>query len=205
MYGKRNPDETRRHLLEAAYEEIHRVGFQAASLGRILERTGVTKGALYHHFPNKKALGYAVVDEVIRAQLHAGWVVPLRSADDPVDGIIRVLSERAAEMGDHLVQLGCPLNNLAQEMAPVDEGFRRRIEALFHLWRGGIAEALRRGQREGRVREDRVAEDCALYIVSSIEGCVGAAKSAQDRRVLIACSGGLLDYLEGLRRGEGHG
>ncbi|MES9896325.1 MAG: TetR family transcriptional regulator, partial [Candidatus Thiodiazotropha endolucinida] len=40
-------DATRRSLLEAAYEEIHRFGFQSASLNAILERTGVTKGALY--------------------------------------------------------------------------------------------------------------------------------------------------------------
>jgi len=52
---------TRRKILESAFHEIHRNGFQAASLNPILERTGVTKGALYHHFPNKQTLGYAVL------------------------------------------------------------------------------------------------------------------------------------------------
>jgi len=57
------PD-TRSKILFAAYKEIHLHGFQAASLNNILAHTGVTKGALYHHFPNKTELGYAVIDEV---------------------------------------------------------------------------------------------------------------------------------------------
>ena len=71
--------ETRHNLLEAAFDEIHRTGFQAASLHRILRRTGLTKGALYHHFPNKLALGYAVVDELLGPYLEQNWLAPLRS------------------------------------------------------------------------------------------------------------------------------
>jgi hypothetical protein len=43
--GKRNPDQTRHTLLQAAFEEIHQQGFQAASLETILATAGVTKGA----------------------------------------------------------------------------------------------------------------------------------------------------------------
>src|SRR6202044_3625075 len=61
----RDPERTRERLLRAASREIYRSGFQSASLDRILVSAGVTKGALYHHFENKEALGYAVVEEVI--------------------------------------------------------------------------------------------------------------------------------------------
>ena len=57
MATQRDPGRTRQHLLEAAFQEIYKVGFQAASLQTILSNAGVTKGALYHHFKNKKALG----------------------------------------------------------------------------------------------------------------------------------------------------
>ena len=62
---RRNPDRTRERLLEAGFVEIYSRGFQPAGLDAIVERAGVTKGALYHHFPGKHALGYAVLDEVI--------------------------------------------------------------------------------------------------------------------------------------------
>ena len=58
----RQPDLTRQRILEASFAEIHRQGFQAASVANILTTTGLTKGALYHHFPSKKDLGLAVID-----------------------------------------------------------------------------------------------------------------------------------------------
>ena len=80
----RNPMQTRRAILQAAYENIHRQGYQAAGLSDILAATGVTKGALYHHFPNKAALGYAVVDEVLKAYVETWWLEPIEDTEDPV-------------------------------------------------------------------------------------------------------------------------
>ena len=74
---KREPDITRQKILEAAYEEIHRCGFQAASMNDILRKAGVTKGALYHHFSGKKDLGYAVLEEIIGVRLYEQWMMPV--------------------------------------------------------------------------------------------------------------------------------
>ncbi len=79
----RQPDITREKLLTAAFEEMYRRGFQAASLDTILAQAGVTKGALYHHFPDKAALGYAVVDEVVRGLLLDRWLGLLDPSEDP--------------------------------------------------------------------------------------------------------------------------
>ena len=76
----RAPDVTREKLLNAAFEEMYLRGFQAASLDTILARAGVTKGALYHHFPDKAALGYAVVDEVIRQPVLEAYLGRLRQS-----------------------------------------------------------------------------------------------------------------------------
>src|SRR6202041_3327316 len=65
----RDPERTRGRLLQAAFQEMHRSGFRSADLDAILAAAGVTKGALYYHFDNKKALRYAVVDEVIASNL----------------------------------------------------------------------------------------------------------------------------------------
>ncbi|MCD4689472.1 MAG: TetR/AcrR family transcriptional regulator, partial [Desulfuromonadaceae bacterium] len=77
MKLSRNSDHTRQTILDAAAQEIHLHGFQAASLSRILATTGLTKGALYHHFPNKQALGYAVLEEDILVRGRAIWISPL--------------------------------------------------------------------------------------------------------------------------------
>lgn len=195
---RRAPDATRQRLLGRAFEEIHRHGFRAASLDSILADAGVTKGALYHHFGNKAELGYAVVDEVVRPIVEQGWRRVLEAAD-PVDAAIRLIRDRLKSGGEAALALGCPFNNLAQEMSPVDEGFRRRLAAILEDWRDATAKALRRGQRTGAVRRDVDARTAAVFIIAGVEGCIGMAKAAGSREVLEAGFRGLIDYLEHLR------
>ena len=200
---KRKPDETRHKLLEAAFGEIYRNGFRAASLDSILSNTGVTKGALYHHFPTKADLGYAVVDELIHRMIVERWVVPLGSIEDPIDGLIALLSCHSEDEVNTFCEKGCPLNNLAQEMSPVDEGFRLRLDALFSLWRGSVADALRRGQASGRVRQDIDADSVACFFVASMEGSAGLAKTGHDPEVLKHCRNTMIDYLRTLKTPQG--
>ncbi len=195
----RNPDLTRKTLLEAAYLEIQRNGFQAASLTDILSHTGLTKGALYHHFPNKLALGYAVIDDVIREEIVNYWINPLAVHENPIDSLLGILQQVAQNMGQQCMQSGCLLNNLAQEMSLVDEGFRQRINNIYIDWRGAISQALMKGQHNHSVRSEINPHTAATFIVAGIEGCVGMARNANDINLLFECGEGLTHYLATLR------
>ncbi len=194
---RRNPDLTRRRLLEAAFGEIHVWGFQAASLDKILSKAGVTKGALYHHFGNKRELGYAVVEDLIRGRVLENWVRPLDQADNPIDGLLAAIAREGRE--PLVERLGCPLNNLSQEMSPLDEGFRQRLEKVFQEWRQGIADCLHRGQEKGQVRIDVDPMETATFFLASLEGCISLAKSAGSQDLFTSCQAGLAKYVEGLR------
>ncbi|MFF4696036.1 ScbR family autoregulator-binding transcription factor [Streptomyces chattanoogensis] len=54
---------TRRLILEAAASVFDDRGYDRATIAEVLERAGVTKGALYFHFASKEALALAVLDE----------------------------------------------------------------------------------------------------------------------------------------------
>lgn len=54
---------TRRKILNAAIDVFGEVGYSAAGWGTIIERTGMTKGALYHHFDSKESLASAIIEE----------------------------------------------------------------------------------------------------------------------------------------------
>ncbi len=190
---------TRQVILEAAYEEIHARGFQGASLSKILSSTSVTKGALYHYFPTKLELGYAVVDEILADHIQQMWVQPLLEADDPITAFKHVIMQSGEEITEEDIQCGCPLNNLAQEMAPVDEGFRSRVEAVYRSWRKGIESALLKGQENGCVNKDINVVSVATMVVASLEGCMGLAKNSQSKKVLFQCGRSVVDYLESLR------
>jgi len=196
----REPDVTRDKLLKAAFEEIYRRGFQAASLDTILARAKVTKGALYHHFPDKAALGYAVVDEVVKGLLLERWLGLLdQFAGDPLTALQRTIQHRASHPGPHEIELGCPLNNLAQEMSPLDERLRRAINATFEAWKDGFARALAQGQAKGTVRRDVDARQVAGFVVAAIEGSTSLAKSAQSASMQRSNLRLLSQFLDSLR------
>ena len=54
---------TRRKILDAAVDVFTEVGFAAADRGAIIERTGMTKGAFYHHFDSMESLASAIIDD----------------------------------------------------------------------------------------------------------------------------------------------
>lgn len=59
---------------------------------------------------------------------------------------MQALLQSKAAINERTMLLGCPLNNLMQEMSPVDETFRIRLNALFQDWVDVVAAALKRGQ-----------------------------------------------------------
>jgi TetR/AcrR family transcriptional repressor of nem operon len=193
----RNPQRTRERLLQAAFQEIHKSGFRGTDLETILRAAGVTKGAMYHHFASKEALGYAVVDEIIARITREKWLWPLQNAKNPIDALIGIIQSTSLRPAD--LCCGCPLNNLAQEMSPLDEGFRRRTATIFGDWQSAIATALRNGKQRKMVRNDVDPDEAAAFLLATYEGYSSLAKSFQDVARLQAGEKTMIRYLESLR------
>lgn len=60
---KRNPEVTKRSILDAAISEFSTFGLGGARVDRIAERAGANKRMLYHYFGNKDALFLAALEE----------------------------------------------------------------------------------------------------------------------------------------------
>ncbi|MDT8387577.1 MAG: TetR/AcrR family transcriptional regulator [Thiogranum sp.] len=200
--SERNPDQTRTRILEAAFLEMYRNGFQGMRVDDVLTETGLTKGALYYHFPNKQALGYAVVDEVLLPTIESIWLQPIRNAEDPFKGLISVIEQMPEGKPPEMLQYGCPLNNLAQEMSPLDEGFRERLDHVFGVWRGVMRTALEDAQDRDVLRADVDCDETATFILAAVEGCIGMAKNTQNVETLKRCNRGLIQFLLSLTRTE---
>src|SRR3984885_6776586 len=197
----RDPERTRGLLLQAAFQEIYRSGYRSADLDAILDAAGVTKGALYYHFDDKEALGYAVLDEVMLSDLHQKWVQPLRNAKNPIDALVRIVQSESLKRED--IQRGCPLLNLSQEMSGLEEGFRRRTARLFRDWHDAVAGALRAGQKRGLVRSDIDANETATFLIATYEGYVVLTKTSQDPRLMQSGQRRVSGHLESLRPARG--
>ncbi len=194
------PEDTRGRILKAAFEEFYRNGFQGGSLNHIVDAAGTTKGALFHYFAGKNDLGYAVVEEVIRPYMKARWLDTLASSIDPIADLKRAMQSFAQEeVAKRGIVNGCPLNNLAQEMSPLDEEFRKRIERVYTDWRDGLEAAFTRGMKSGKVRKDISPRNVAALVVAVLEGMIGTAKNAQSAEPLKEAGAAFFEYLDSLK------
>jgi len=186
---------TRTRLLLAAFREIYRCGFQAAAVAEILSDTGLTKGALYHHFPSKHALGLAVIDEVIQGYLAKNIFEPLEEAPHPAHALLAILEQRKYAKDDESTARGCPLNNLVQEMSPIDADFREHLSRVLGRWESALRVALMKAKEAGEVRADVDCEAAALFILAAWEGCFSVAKSRQSASLFRECLTQLQGYV----------
>ena len=195
---RRSADQTRARLLDAAFDELHQLGYRAMRLDSLLDRLGLTKGALYHHFASKAELGHAVIDERLRPWVEAMWR-PVLGAADVVDAAITLCRQLTAERCDDVSASGCPLTSLMHELQDEPAALLSRLQALIEDWYRGIVHGLRQGQANGTVRRDVDAEDTAAFILSAIEGSGGLAGSVGGRTFQHAAMRGLIDYLQSLK------
>ena len=189
----------RQRILGAAFAEFYRNGFQGGSLNHIVETAGATKGALFHHFAGKQELGYAVVDEIISPLLMQRWLDPLTDSTNPIIELKRAFRQFVKEDIESGAWLqGCPLNNLAQEMSPLDEGFRTRIDNLYGLWRRRLATAVAAGIKAGKIRKSIAPKNVAALVVAAQMGIWGTAKNSQDADLMRQSGEAVCEYLDGL-------
>ncbi len=195
----RDPKGTRALLVENAFHEIHAHGYAGASLERILASSGVTKGALYHHFKSKADLLHAVINDAIRPMIAERWMKPLAGTDDPIRAMAESTRAIMMDATPEELRCGCPLNNLSQELAGTDEEFRKHLDRVAHDWRAEIQAVFERGQRAGNVRGDVDCAAIATLVFATYQGLIGSVKTSRDQESVAAGLSMFLDLLEGLR------
>jgi AcrR family transcriptional regulator len=79
-------EQTRKRLVSVASKLFGEHGYEATPIELVLERAAISKGALYHHFGNKRQL-YEAVLEAIEADLARATVEAAGKATDPVEGL----------------------------------------------------------------------------------------------------------------------
>ena len=190
-------EQTRQNILTVAADEIHQHGFKATSLSVILNRCEISKGALYHHFTSKMDLGYAVFEEVYTPMFLGVWQSPL-SVKDPIEGLCDFLTTMTEQMSCSEVVCGCPLNNLCEEMANVDEGFRLRILSMQEQLNQLIVEALEKISDD--LRAELAFSQIGYFIVATLNGATNLSKSSRNKELFQQVIAELCLYIRALKK-----
>lgn len=176
-----DPEGMRRRVLDVAAEAFQQAGYHATGMHDLMRQAGVTGGALYHHFPTKKALALAVIAERVAVQVQETWIDPVQAAPSAAEGVHAVMTHIAAGLDARGAVSGCPLNNLALELSLSDPDFRAGIQAVFTRWRAALAAKL---GADGHADP----EDLAAFVVAAYSGAMAMAKADQASGALTACA-----------------
>lgn len=178
----------RRKILDVAMDAFQASGYHSTSTHEVMRLAGVTSGALHHHFPTKKSLGLAVIQDGVARAIERTWIQPLVSARTATAGILTVFDQVAESIEANGKVLGCPLNNLSLELAAApDADFRVALHAVFEHWHSAIEEKLRADQVDGYL--ERIdPKSLAVLVIGTYSGAMTMAKASQSSAPLRACA-----------------
>ena len=116
----------------------------------------------------------------------------------PLDALLQLL-DQVQGWDEESVRLGCPLNNLMQEMSAVDEEFRLHLTAIVTRWQSRVEALLQLAQARGQLLPAVDCHAAALFIVAAWEGCVSVAKNMRSMPVFVASIEQLKCYIRQLQ------
>lgn len=190
----RDPEKTRAQILDAAFLQIYHHGVNGVGVRELASKADVTIGAFFHYFPTKNHVVYAIIDEIIHAGIIDRWIKPLAAAKNPLQGILKCFKNTFENWPDELVALGCPLNNLTQELS--DQQIQDKTKAVLRDWIEKTRIHLKRAQDEGYLREDVDTQELAEFIVTFQEGTFAMGKAMNDRRIFDSMAKNLKRHLD---------
>ena len=163
----RDPERSRRAILDAARDEFVEHGYTGARTGRIAKAAEVPQGLIYHYFESKEVLFDAVMEDAV-APYFGGMLDMLQSADSPDLGLLERSVRRYFEfLRDHpgvtrLLAWWMADQAWADKPLTRKRGVAEAVELLG-------AQRIREGQQAGFIRDDL---DPALVIKTFVDMCL---------------------------------
>ncbi len=107
--------DARTRLLEAARDLIRRKGFTATTVDDLCKAAGVTKGAYFHHFESKEALGVAAARFWAETTAEFFTEAPYHAPEDPLDRVLAYVDFRKSIIEGDLAEFTCLVGTMTQE------------------------------------------------------------------------------------------
>jgi len=106
----------RTRLLEAARDTIRQKGFAATTVEDLCQAAGVTKGAFFHHFKTKDALGVAAAEFWAETTGVLFATAPYHDHAAPLDRVMAYLAFRKDIISGETWEYTCLVGTMAQEV-----------------------------------------------------------------------------------------
>lgn len=122
------PMNARDKLLEAAVRQIRLQGYSATSVDQLCSEAGVTKGAFFHHFASKEALGVAAADYWSESTGRFFEEAPYHHLPRAIDRVLGYVDFRIELISGPAEGFSCVAGTMLQETFRSSEAIRRACE-----------------------------------------------------------------------------
>ncbi|TBR39898.1 MULTISPECIES: TetR/AcrR family transcriptional regulator [Dyella] len=167
------------NLIEVSLSLFRSKGYRRTSMADIGRATGLLKGSIYHHFPNKERLLIEVIQHVI-GLFEDGVFTEARRPDltekQRLDGMIDAVESYYIQ---HRV---CALVHLWPDALQESAEARELIQKFFRDWRDLVSDLLK--PKYGQAEAHRLATDA----LARIEGAVIWLQIVGEEQALKQCS-----------------
>jgi len=115
-------------LLEAGVKLVREQGYSATSVEQLCQAAGVTKGALFHHFASKEALGVALADYWSTSTGGFFAEAPYHHHPRAIDRVFGYIDLRLALIAGPPESFSCVAGTMLQESFRSSEAIRLACE-----------------------------------------------------------------------------
>ncbi len=187
------PD-TRERIVEAAARLFHEQGYNATGISTILREAGVNAGSLYHFFPSKEALLVGVLERYVQG-LHPLVIGPVEArTQDPIERVFALLEQYRNWLAPIGFSMGCPIGNLALEIADSAPQVRALIDLNFQNWSKAVRAWI--DAAGDRLPAATNRNELADFVLTVMEGGIMQSRAARTPEAFDACVSQLRRYFE---------
>jgi TetR/AcrR family transcriptional repressor of nem operon len=190
----------RQTLLNAARSLIREKGYCATTVDELCAKAGVTKGAFFHHFKSKDALGVAVANDWSETTTAFFETAPYHKHSDPLDRVLGYLEFRREILKGEVAEFTCLVGTLLQEVYDTSPEIRAACEASITGHAAKIAADIAGAMKRYRIRGSWSAESLALHTQAVLQGAFILAKAKGSAAIAAASIDHLHRYVELLFR-----
>jgi AcrR family transcriptional regulator len=198
MDQKLKSKETQELIIKTSFEIFYEKGYSATSIPDIMEKTNLSKGAFYHHFKNKVDIGKKVIEKILSKRIYDGFIAPLRSNDTQriSDLLLHTFTERIKNFSEKEKALGCPANNLINEIGCSVSSFRDPLRKLMDSWKDALIKVIEIGKERNEIKTNVNSLSAATYLICSFEGARGIRKIYDDDSLFENYLNAVRDYIK---------
>jgi TetR/AcrR family transcriptional regulator, transcriptional repressor for nem operon len=186
----------RKKLLDAALSLIREKGYSSTSVDELCAQARVTKGAFFHHFKSKDALGVAAANHWSELTGAFFETAPYHQYSDPLDRVLGYLDFRKAILTGELAEFTCLVGTMVQETYATNPDIRAACEASISGHAAEVATDIAEAMKRYRIRAPWTAESLALHTQAVLQGAFILAKAKGSADVAAACIEHLRRYIE---------